>query len=49
MQHLVYMYSVQCSMCSMKCIGVDVGAFAGAGAVFNVLPAKDDDLEVETG
>ena len=45
------MYSLQCSMHSMKCKGADVSAFAFAGAVrsvncavCSVLPAKDEDL-----
>ena len=49
-------YSVKCSM---KCTCSDSGAFSGAGAVryvhcavcrvHSVLPAKDEDLGVETG
>ena len=51
--------SVQCSVCSMKCIGVGAGACAGAEvqcvvytgqyAGWTVLPATSEDLEVETG
>ena len=48
--------SVQCSICGIKCTCLDLGAFAGAGAVRNVhcavcsaLPAKIEDLAVEAG
>ena len=48
--------SVQCSMCCIKYKCSDSGAFVGSGAVRNVhcavcsvLPAKYEDLAVETG
>ena len=45
-------YSVQCSLCSMKCKGAGTGAGAGAVcivqcAVCSVLPATGEDLAGE--
>ena len=54
MQYKRMVCSLQCSVCSMKC--TCAGAGEGAGAVCSVhcevqtvLPARGEDLEVETG
>ena len=49
-------FSVQFSMCSMKCTGAAAGEFVGSGtvhsvhcAVCSVLPATEENLSVEKG
>ena len=46
MQHKCFVCTVQCSMCSMKCSGVDSGAGTGSGAICTVQCAVSSVLPV---